>query len=47
MTRMACPGNLEDDFIKAFHKVNAYALSGNMLTLFVNDETVMVFKAMQ
>ena len=47
MTRMACPGNLEDDFLKAFHKVNAYALSGNMLTLFVNDETVMVFKAMQ
>lgn len=44
MTRMACPGNGEDEFVEALLNVTSYTVTGNLLTLFKNDIAVIVFK---
>lgn len=44
-TKMACPGDLESRFLKAFENVSAYDISGaELLLLSPNSDTLMTFR---
>lgn len=44
MTKMLCPGEGEQSFLKTLRTVNRYAVSGNTLTLIMGDIAVMRFE---
>lgn len=44
MTLMACPGEGEQVFLDAFHKVDSYTASGDTLTFYNKDIPTMKFK---
>ena len=44
MTRMACPGNGEQDFLHALQNTDHYKISGKQLKLLKGSKTVATFK---
>jgi heat shock protein HslJ len=43
LTKMACPGYDEQEFIETLHQVNRYLIHENRLQLLRNSEVLMVF----
>ncbi len=46
LTRMSCPGSFENNFLIQLEQVNTYSVEDSLLTLYVDDNTEMIFRKM-